>query len=169
MSYVSSVRRTVSSASKPSAFVGTSFSTGSSSLSQFSPSVSLFNREFTILSSSDLDSVTTTLLSTATTSSNVTPISPSVLRMFTRHDKGSSSSSLPDSLSSIFVSSFLNPAFWKHRKMHNCDTCRQEEYNNRIARRTFNDWSIFFSSHWNTRKLFLLGNKGIFFIKHNCT
>ena len=115
----------MSSASKPSAFVGTSFSTGSSSLSEFSPSVSLFNREFTI-SSSDLVSVTTTLLSTTTTSSNVTPISPSVLRMFTRHDKGSSSSSLPDSLSSIFVSSFLNPVFWKHRKMHNCDTCCQE-------------------------------------------
>ena len=60
LSYVSNIRRTVSSASKPSAFVGTSFSTGSSSLSEFSPSVSLFNREFTI-SSSDLVSVTTTV------------------------------------------------------------------------------------------------------------
>jgi hypothetical protein len=67
------------------------------------------------------------LLSTATTSSNVTPISPSVLRMFTRHDKGNSS------------------------RLTTIDICQ----------------FVFKSSLLNTRKLFLLGNKGFFLFFFN--
>ena len=108
--YVSNLQRTVSRASKPSAFVGTSFRTGSSSLSEFSPSESLFNREF-IYNIIIKPRFSYNYIVTARFSSNVTPISPRVLRIHTRRDKGSSSLSLPDSLSSIFVSSFLNPSF----------------------------------------------------------
>lgn len=103
LSYVSNVWRTVPSASKPSALVGTSFSTGLSSLSEFLPSVSLFNRVYNIIIRPCF----------SYNQQQLPPMWPRFHLASMRRDKGSSSSSLPDSLSSIFVSSFLIPAFWK--------------------------------------------------------